>query len=177
MRTFASSAPNGSSSSRIRGSIASAGERHPLALAARELARVAEREPVELDQAQQLHDPGVDLGLAGACPARPDPEPEGHVLEHAHVPEERVVLEDEAHLALARIAQDHVLAGEPNLAAIGDFEPGQDPEQGRLARPGRTEERAELALHDVEADAMEGGVGSEGLGQIADLDAHDDLLG
>ena len=43
------------------------GERHALALAAGELARVAVREALELDQLEQLLDPILDLLLAAAC--------------------------------------------------------------------------------------------------------------
>ena len=148
------------------------GERHPLPLAARKLVRIAAREALELYQPQQLHHPLANLRLGRPGPARPHAQAEGDVLEHAHVPEQRVVLEDEPDLALARIAPDHVLAREADLAAIRELEPGDDPEQRRLARAGRAQKRAELAFADVQAHLVERRVSVEGLGQVTDLDTH-----
>ena len=48
---------------------------------------------------------------------RPHAQPEGHVLEHRHVAEQGVVLEDEAHLAAADVAAGDVLVVEEDRAA------------------------------------------------------------
>ena len=72
------------------------GQGHALALAAGELDGVALGEPVELHQLQQLVDAGGDLRLVPLA----DLQPEGDVLEHRHVLEGGVVLEDEADFAL-----------------------------------------------------------------------------
>ena len=77
------------------------GERHALALAARELGGVAVGEPVELDEAEQLVDARGDLGLRALA----DAQAEGDVVVHGHVLEGGVVLEDEAHAAGARGAR------------------------------------------------------------------------
>ena len=64
LRTVASSAPNGSSSSSTLGlDRERAGERHALPLAARELRRIAVGEAVELDEREQLVHALADLGL------------------------------------------------------------------------------------------------------------------
>ncbi len=63
-RTLASSAPNGSSSNKTRGSIARPAQRDTLPLAARELRRVASAQVLELDQTQELGDFGVNRFLA-----------------------------------------------------------------------------------------------------------------
>ena len=48
----------------------------------------------------------------------------------------------------AAILEDH-------LAAVGGFEPGDDPQQGGLARPRRTQESDEFARRDVEIDRLQ----------------------
>ena len=73
-------------------------QRDALLLAARELADLAVREPVEPDDRQRLLDPARDLGPRDA----PDLEPVGDVLEDAHVREQGVVLEHHADVAASR---------------------------------------------------------------------------
>ena len=75
-----------------------AGQRHPLALAAGQLRRVAVLEPVEADDLEQLVDLPGDLGLGPLA----DRQAEGDVVAHRHVLERRVVLEDEPDAALLR---------------------------------------------------------------------------
>ena len=98
-RTRASSAPNGSSSSSTRGSTAQrAGERHALALPARELRRVAVGQPLEVHELEQLVHACLDLGLGALAHL----QPEGDVVADGHVLEGGVVLEDEADAAPLR---------------------------------------------------------------------------
>jgi hypothetical protein len=84
-------------------------ERDALALAAGELCRLA--------LAQRPAGLGSRSTARGSRPARPMParagaQAERHVLEHGHVPEQRVALEHEADIALADAAQQRVLAVE-----------------------------------------------------------------
>ena len=88
----------------------------------------------------------------GRVPARLDAQAEGHVLEHGHVAEQGVVLEDEADIAGADMAPTGVDLVHQDLAAGREVEAGDDPEQGRLARAGRPEERHELALAHLQGD-------------------------
>jgi hypothetical protein len=71
-----------------------AGQRDTLALAARELRRIAVGQPVQLHQLQQALDLLADDRLRGRC-ARLHAQAEGDVLEHRHVLEQRIVLEHE----------------------------------------------------------------------------------
>jgi hypothetical protein len=148
------------------------GERHPLALAAGQLARIALRQPFQLHEVQQVHDLVPDLRLRCALPARLDPQAEGHVLEDGHVPEQGVVLEYEADLPLADMAGAGVLAVEQDGALGRELEPGDDPEQRGLARPGRAEQGDQLARADPEVDAGERREAIETLGDLADIDGH-----
>ena len=154
-RTLASSAPNGSSSSSTLGFTASARASAtrwrwpPESSDGRRL-----RQHVELHQAQQVHDRLADLRLGRPDRAGPDPQPEGDVLEHAHVPEQRVVLEHEPDLALAHRLIGRVLAVEADRAAVGRLQPGDDAQQRGLARPGRAEQRHQLAARHVEVHVV-----------------------
>ena len=55
--------------------------------------------------------------------------------------------------------------------------PGDDAQQRRLARAGRTEQRQQRAVRHLEADVVEGDEVAEALGDVLDIDAHDGALG
>ena len=113
------------------------GQGHALALAARELRRVALAEVGQAHQLEQLVDAGLDLGLGAVA----DLEPEGHVAPHGEVAERRVVLEAEPDAAAARRRVGQVLALNADDAAVGRVEAGDDAQQRRLATAARAEER------------------------------------
>src|SRR5262249_55433747 len=94
------------------------------------------------------------------------------VLEHVHVSEQRVVLEDEADPPVARAALGGVLAVERDRAGVGVLEPGDQPEQRRLARARGAEQRDELARLHVQRHVAQRGERAEVLPERADLDAH-----
>jgi hypothetical protein len=72
------------------------GERDALALAARQLARVALAEAGQLDQLEQLLDAAVDLVAFDGRGRAASREPEGDVLRDGHVAEQGIMLEHEA---------------------------------------------------------------------------------
>ena len=131
-------------------------QRDALPLAAGELVRVAVGQPVELHQLEQLEHLAPDL--LGGRPLRAPlhPQPEGDVLEHGHVPEQRVVLEHEADLPLAHVAVGGILAVEQHGAAVGHLEPGDHAQQRGLAAPGRPEQGDQLAGREGQADIVQG---------------------
>ncbi len=145
-----------------------AGEGDALPLAARELGRVAAAERVELHEAEQLVDDGVDLFLR----ALPDLEAKGDVLAHRHVTEERVVLEDEADGAVLHALAVGDDAAQEHLAAIRLFEPGDDAEDGALPAAARPEERDQLARGTSEGDVVDDLGRAERLFEVADDDAR-----
>src|SRR5678815_2998682 len=158
-RTWASSAPNGSSSSSTRG-------RAALALAARQLRRQAVLEALELDQREQLAHARVDLGLGALA----DAQRERDVLVDVEVAKQRVVLEHQADVALARRLRREVHAVEQRAAAVGALEAGQDAQQRGLARPRRAEQGDQPAARDLERDLVERIERSESLGETANFD-------
>jgi hypothetical protein len=104
-RIYASSAPNGSSISRIRGSLASARDLHALLHAAGQLGRVLAFLTVQADQLEILHRTVAPLASVHAAQA----PAEYDVLHSGQPGIERVVaLKDDA--AISRSARDR-LAG------------------------------------------------------------------
>ncbi len=95
-------------------------DRDPLALAARELARLPVEQGAELQQLRRGLDLGVDVGLRRADVL----QAECHVLVHRHVRVERVGLEDHRQPALRRRHVVDPLAVDQDLAVAHAFEPG-----------------------------------------------------
>src|SRR5262249_37711234 len=108
-------------------------QRHALALAARELGRIALDQALDLHELEQLMNALGDIGLGRALAPLAHGEAESDIVEHRHVAEERIVLEDKADTALARIYPEHALAFDPDVAGIRPFEAGDDAQERRLA--------------------------------------------
>jgi hypothetical protein len=145
------------------------GQGHALALAARELRRLAVGELLEVHELEELHHAVVDLL------ARPmaDLEPERHVAVDRQVLEGGVVLEDEADVAVLRREVGGVDALDRDRALVGVLEAGDDAQQRRLAAAARAEQRGEPTRRDVHRDVVEGDEVPEALVDVADLDAHE----
>ncbi len=104
-------------------------QRDALALAARQLRRIAVLQRFEPDQPQHLLDPLANQLLRRLAHL----ESIRDVLCNGHVPEQRVVLEDETNFAMARRFVGDVFAVTDHCPRIGDFEPRDDAQQRRLA--------------------------------------------
>ena len=143
-----------------------------LALAAGELRGIAVGEAVELHELQQLVHARADLGFGRPLAPRLHAQPEGDVLEHRHVAEQRVMLEDETDLALAHADGARVLAVEQHLAGVRRLQPGDDAQQRGLARARQTQQRDQLAGLDVQVDIVERNEVAEPLADVFELDAH-----
>ena len=127
------------------------GEGDPLLLTAGELLRLARREVVQLDQPQRL----VSLAHRVADPA--PAQPERHVLEHGHVREQRVALEDRVDRPLVRLEVRHILAADEDAALGGLLEPGDQPQRRRLAAAGGAEQREERSGRNGQVELFDGG--------------------
>ncbi len=104
--------------------------------------------------------------------SRPQAQPEGDIFEHGQMAEQGVVLEDEAHLALARGRVGGVLVVEADGAAVGHFEAGDDAQQRGLSRTRWPEQRHQLARFDAQADIVQRFERAEVLADVPDFDAH-----
>ena len=144
------------------------GQRHPLLLAAAQLARIARVEPGQVDQLQHARDPGANLRARDA----PHIQAEGDVVVHALVGPHRVVLEHHPHAA--PLGRHHAgRRGErdradPDGALVGRHEPGDQAEQRRLAAAARAQQRHELVVLDLQAQRADGHRVAEPLGDPLD---------
>ncbi len=139
---------------------------HPLALSARERARIAVeigREPEDLGGARH---PCGDLGLVH--PAHP--ERERHVRRHGLVRVERVVLEHHRDVALGGRQVVHHPRADGDGARRHLLEPGDHPQECRLAAARRADENDELPVEDVDVDPVQHLHRAIGLAQVADRD-------
>ena len=151
-------------------------QRDPLALPAGQLGRVAIRQRTQLHQVEKFSDALPNFVDSGALSTGLDPQPEGHVIEHGHVPEQRVMLEHEAHLALAHVGVGGVLAVEKHLTAVGGFQTRNDSQQGGFAAAGRPQQTHQFARGEIQRDSIEGHETAKPFGDVLHSNAHDDAL-
>ena len=144
------------------------GERHALALPARELGRVAIGESVEMDELQELLHPLVDLLLRPLA----DRQPEGDVVLHGHVLEGGVVLEHEADAAVLDRDVGGVAVGDHDSTPVGLLEPGDHAQERRLPAAARTEQRRQRAVRHIDRDPVQGDEVAELLPYSVNRDAH-----
>ena len=95
------------------------------------------------------------MACGGVQPAHLEPELD--VLRDGEMREERVVLEDEADVAVLGGHLGDILAVDVHAAAGGIEQSGDDPQQGRLARTAGAQQREELARLDVQVGIVERG--------------------
>ena len=119
--------------------------RDTLALAAREVLRLAIEVRLEVEDARRLADLGDPLGLGDALLL----EGEAHVLGHGQLRVEGVVLEDHGDVAVAWAHGAHVAVADEDRPAVERLEPGEHPQRRRLARAGRADEHEQLAVGDL----------------------------
>ena len=83
-------------------------------------------------------------------------EAEGHVVEHAHVRVERVVLEHHGDVAVHRRQVVDHLAVDGDEPRADRLEPGDHPERRGLAAAGRPDEDHELLVEDLQVEVPDG---------------------
>ena len=91
--------------------------------------------------------------------------------------EQRVVLEHEADIALLHGLVRGVLVAEEDGAAGRPLEPGDQPQQRRLAGTGGPQKRDQLARLDVERDLVQRRKALEFLAHVGDANVHPKALG
>src|SRR5438874_2980678 len=143
-------------------------QRHPLALAARELRRIALAEPLQLHELKQLLDARADLRLRPLAHR----EPKRDVVPDVHVLERRVVLEDEADAALLWRHAGRVDAADRDRAGIGPLQSRDHAQERRLAAAARAEQGYEAAALDGHRDGVQRDEVAEALRDVTYLDRH-----
>ena len=137
-------------------------QRHALLLAAGHLEGEAFAESRQPDEVQHLLDPGpAFLGRHAR-----HPEAEADVVLDVHVGEKRIGLEHHADLALIGRQRRNVLVLDHDVPGGRSLEAGDHPEDRRLAAPGRTEQRDELASAEAEVRPFHDGVAAERFDQV-----------
>src|SRR5215216_1010650 len=129
-----------------------AAHRHALALAAGQLPRLTLEHRAEFENAGGFPHPRLDLGLGHAAVA----QAVGHVVVDGHVWVERVVLEHHRDVAVGRLNLVDDAPADIDLAAGDGLEACDHAQQRGLAAAGRADQHAELAVADVEIDALDG---------------------
>ena len=123
-----------------------------LTLAARESARLALEEVLDLEDARRALDPLLDFLLRQLV----ELEAEGEVLLDGHVRIERVALEHHRDVALLRRQVVDDAVADPDLA-VGDLLEARNHAQGgRLAAAGGADENHQLTILDGETEVEDG---------------------
>jgi hypothetical protein len=86
------------------------------------------------------------------------------------------VLEDEADAAPLRRHAGDVVAADQHGPGRRRFQPGDDPQQGRLAGAARAQQRGQRAVGDLDRDVLEGHEVAEALGHGLGGDHASNLL-
>jgi hypothetical protein len=135
-----------------------------LLLAARQLVGPAVAEPLEPDEREGLVDPSGPLRRGRALHA----QAVAHVVAHAHVREERVVLEDHRGAAAVRGKVVDPTPADDDVARVGVVEPGDHPQGRGLSASRRSEQGREGAAGDREGNVRNGGHVAEALRDVRD---------
>jgi hypothetical protein len=126
--------------------------RDALALAAGQLPRFAFQHGAQFENARGFLDAGLDLGFGHAAVTQAI----GHVVVDAHMRVERVILEHHRDVAFGRLDLVDDASADIDLAAGDGLQPRDHTQERRLAAAGRADQHAELAVTDVEIDALDG---------------------
>ena len=122
-------------------------------LPARKLRRTPREEVLD---AQELRD-SVDARRARTRALLAHAQRVLDVVSDRHVRVQRVALEHESDIAVLWFERDHAFAIDPDVAAVELLEAGEHPERRRLAAAARAEQDEELAVGDVEGQALHRG--------------------
>ncbi len=149
-----------------------AGQCHTLALAAGKLVRIALFEPRKLDHIEEVRDALADLGLGRAAGGGANLQAEADVLGHRHMPEQGVMLEHEADIAILHGMMRGIFRAEEDLAVGWKIQPCDQPQERRLAGTGRTKQRDQFAGRDFQRHVVQRGEAVEFLADIVDANFH-----
>jgi len=142
------------------------GERDPLLLAAGQLIRPGPLPPVEPGQADGRGDAAAELGPRHVGLA----QPEGDVLEHVEVREQRIALEHGVDRAPVRREAGDLPPGDLDRPLRRPLESGDHPQRGCLTAAARADDGEELPRRDVEVDGPDGDQLAEPLLHAAEAD-------
>src|SRR6185437_5864448 len=100
------------------------------------------------------------------------PQRELDVLRHRHVPEQRIVLENEPHAAPPRRHVGHIVPVQRDPPVVQPREPGYCPQQCALAAAAGPEEHEEFPVPDLQRDIVDDRDALIALGELIECDRH-----
>ena len=129
----------------------SAGDGHPLLLAAGKLVDTAAVKALQADHLQHFGDALADLFLRHFR----DTQAEGNVFKHVQVREQRILLEHRVDLPLMgrNVIDPHTVKG--NITGSGRSKPADDPQRRGLATAAGAKQCEEFKIVDVKIDVIE----------------------
>src|SRR5882762_61929 len=127
---------------------------------------------LQLDQPQQIIYLGMNRFLGRSHLARPDPQTEGDILKHRHVPKQGVVLKHEAHSTFSRGLLRDIAAVEADRPRVCELKSSNNSQERRLARAGRAEQGDQFAAGNGEIYVVQGGEMSESFCNANRFNAH-----
>ena len=129
-----------------------AGKRNALLLAAAQLPRRAALEPLQLHEPQHFADASGNLGFRPSAVL----QAVGDILGDRHMRKQRIVLEEEAHIALIGALADHRNAFDLDRTFVRFLETGNQAKRRGLAATARPEQRDGLAGGHGEGHPIDG---------------------
>ena len=136
-----------------------AADGHALALATREIFRLAVQQVFDVQDARGVAHRRLDFGLGHLGQL----QPEGHVVEQVHVRVERVALEHHGDAPLGRCGLVHALTADEEVATGNLFQARDAAQQGAFAAARGADEHHEFAVADLQVDAVQDARGAVGL--------------
>src|SRR6516225_767933 len=127
-------------------------QRDALALAAGKLARLPLEHFADTKDIRRLPHALLDLALSELAHL----QAERHIVVHAHVRVERVVLEHHGDVAVHRRELIDYVAVDRDIAGADGLEPGDHAERRRLAAAGRADKDHEFLVADLQIDVFDG---------------------
>ena len=106
----------------------------------------------------------------------PDAQAKGNIFENRHVPEQRVMLENETYLTFAHMPRRGIHAVENYLPRVRPLQAGDNAQQRGFSATGRTEQGHQLARSYIKVYPLESLEIAETFGDITNLDTHRGLL-
>ena len=128
-----------------------ASHRDALALAARQLPRLAREERPKLEDRCRAVNARLDLVLREPA----DAQSVRHVVEHAHVRIQRVILEHHRDVAVLGLELVHHTIADRDVPGGDCLEPGHHAQERGLAAAGGTDDDDELPVRHVRGDAVD----------------------
>ena len=148
-------------------------QRHALFLTTGQLRRIAIRQVSQLHHLQQFGHFGFNRRGVGSFAARQHGQAKGDVIEHRHMAEQRIVLEDEAHFTVAGVHPADVGTVEADMTAGLMLQTGDNSQQGGFSGARGPQQRNHLSGRDIQRDIIQHLGATKRFLNIGNLNAHD----